>query len=136
IYRKIEEAGTFWDESYHRVNSAEVYGDGEPYEKPERTNDLFQINIFGLTASFRLQYHDNNSITVDLVDSNSYIEITPSYSMSSGAGDAKIINISGFTVKDGNGYTYAFNEPEESLIRPPYGPLSPFVDLRHEALDN
>lgn len=136
IYRKIEEAGTFWDESYHRVNSAEVYGDGEPYEKPERTNDLFQINIFGLTASFRLQYHDNNSITVDLVDSNSYIEITPGYSMSSGAGDAKIINISGFTVKDGNGYTYAFNEPEESLIRQTYGPLSPFVDLRHEALDN
>lgn len=138
IYRDIEESGTFWDESYHRVNSADVYGNGQPYEKPERTNDLFQINVFGLRASFRLKYNSDNSITADLIHSNAYIEIIPTGTLSSGNGDAKIINLSGFTIKDGNGFTYSFNDPEESFTRQRYtnGNQSPFFAIRHQALDN
>src|SRR5690606_9759011 len=41
IYRKIN--NSFWDESYYRVNSADVYGDGEPYEKPERAGVPFTL---------------------------------------------------------------------------------------------
>lgn len=112
IYRDIEEIGTFWDESYYKVNSVEV---DEDYTKPERAlNDLFQINVFGIKASFRLKYHDNNKITVDLINSNKYIEIIPDYTMSSGNGDAKIIDLLGFKIKDVNGYIYSFNTPEES----------------------
>lgn len=135
IYRDIEKPGTFWDESYHKVNSADVYANGVPYTKPERTNDLFHINVFGIKASFRLKYHDN-SATLDMIDSNVYIEVIPDCSVSLGQGDSKIINILGFTIKDGNGYTYSFMIPEESEIDQKYGILSPFLDLRHAALDN
>lgn len=137
IYREIKKSGTFWDESYYKVNTAEVYTDHLPFDKPERTNDLFHINVFGIKASFRLKYHNNNA-TLDIIDSNTYIEVIPDCTVSLGNGDSKIINISGFTVKDGNGYTYSFNTPEESEIRQNYVTLShpPFVDLRHSALAN
>lgn len=135
IYRKIN--NSFWDESYYRVNSADVYGDGEPYEKPERAGDTFHINMFGIKASFTLKYHDNNTITVDFDESNAYLEVIPDYTMSSGAGDAKIINLLGFTVKDGNGFTYLFNLPEESQFKPFFGPLlSQFLPLLNLAVDN
>lgn len=135
IYREIEKSGTFWDESYYKVNTEEVYTDHQPFDKPERTNDLFHINVFGIKASFRLKYHDNNA-TLDIINSNTYIEVIPACTVSLGEGDSKIINILGFTVKDGNGYTYSFNTPEESEIIQNYGYNTTFVDMRHEALDN
>ncbi|WLD24302.1 hypothetical protein NU10_02560 [Flavobacterium dauae] len=135
IYRKIN--SPFWDESYYRVNSADVYGDGEPYEKPKRDDDTFHIDMFGLKAAFSLKYNDNDTVTVNLKYSNVYLEVIPHCPMSSGEGDAKIINLMGFTVKDGNGFTYLFNLPEESQFRPFFGPLlSEFLPLLDLAVDN
>lgn len=136
IYREIKKNGTFWDESYHSVNSADVYSNGVPYTKPERGSDIFQINVFGLKASFYLEYGDNDIAILHLIDSNSYIEIIPDVSVVSTEGDSKLINIKGFKVKDSNGYTYDFNMSEESAIKQQYSTGSPFLDLDNVALDN
>src|SRR5690606_7018502 len=116
IYRNIDKDDTLWDESYYMPNTADVYGDGTPFDRPDRVNDLFEFSAFGLKGSFRLVYNSNNTIDVNIVDSNAYIEIIPDATMSSGNGDGKNIDLLGFTIKDKNGFSYNFNSVETSAI--------------------
>lgn len=132
IYRQHSD---LWDEAYYKPNTADVH-EAEPYTKPERINDLFEFNVFGIRGSFRLVYNSNNTISVNLVDSNQYIEVTHINTMASGNGDAKMIVLNGFTIKDSKGFSYNFHQAEESAIIPIIGYDSPYLPMKHLALQN
>src|SRR5690606_34211511 len=55
IYRNG--SSPLWDEAFFKPNTADVDDDYQPYTRPERVNDLFEFNVFGLSGSFRLVYN-------------------------------------------------------------------------------
>jgi len=132
IHRNIKEESTLWDESYFKVNSADLTDN----KRPERTNDLFEFSIYGLRASFRLEYNNDNTIDVIMIDSNGYLEVIPNATIQSGNGDAKIIQLNGFTIKDRDGFTYHFHEKEESVRYESPRYRSSFFEIAEIALDN
>lgn len=117
IYREINTPNSLYDELYYETDTYEVESDGS-FSRPHRElNDLFQFNVFGLRGSFRLTYNANNTIDVQIVSGNTFFEIEPSYIMSNNGIDGKNISLNGFTIKDGNGFSYHFDEAEESGLR-------------------
>jgi len=114
IYRNINEENTLWDEQYYHIDTAPIYTDGS-FTRPSREkNDLFEFDAFGLRGSFRLVY-DGNQATVKLIDCNGYVEIIPNATIVAN-GTGKIINLVSFTLKNKDGYSYNFDQAEESGI--------------------
>lgn len=116
IYRSVG-TSSVWDEAYYKISTNQVMSDYQPYSRPNReANDLFEFNVFGLNGSFRLLYNANNTVSVQLVSSNAFVEIVPNCLIANNGVNGKIINLKGFTVIDSNGFSYRFEEAENSGI--------------------
>lgn len=115
IYRRIDQENTLYDELYYKVSTEEITGEFQPYSRESRAfNDQFEFSVNGLQGSFRLVYNTNNTASVQLVSSNAFVEIVPNCPITNNGLNGKIINLKGFTITDGNGYSYRFEEAENS----------------------
>lgn len=114
IYRNILEENTLWDEKYYLANTDDTDYFLPGYTRPERANDRFEFNIFGIKGAFRLIYN-TNSIEANVTQCNIPVEVVPTYTISSN-GSGKNINLISFTVIDKDGFRYEFNKTDEGAI--------------------